>query len=162
MMQRVSETYRLPGSQFTIEPATWRDVSALRSLEQVCFPLDAWPLWDLIGVLTLPNVVRLKAVSGEHMVGFIAGDLRPSEKMAWIAIIGVLPEYRGQGIGAALLEACEKQLNQPRVRLNVRMSNQTAIRLYQRRQYYQVGIWPRYYHDGEDALILEKQLPPGG
>ena len=158
MMQRVLETITQPGSPFSIEPATWRDLSALRTLEHVCFPVDAWPLWDLIGVLTLPNVVRLKAVTGDRMVGFIAGDLRPSERMAWIAIIGVLPEYRGQGIGAALLEACEKQLNLPRVRLNVRVSNDTAIRLYKRRQYSQVGIWPRYYHDGEDALILEKQL----
>lgn len=158
MMQRVSEILTQPGSPFAIEQATWRDLGALRSLEQVCFPIDAWPLWDLIGVLTLPNVVRLKAVAEERMVGFIAGDLRPSERTAWIAIIGVLPEYRGQGIGAALLEACEKQLRLPRVRLNVRISNDTAIRLYKRSQYYQVGIWPKYYQDGEDALILEKQL----
>jgi ribosomal-protein-alanine N-acetyltransferase len=158
MMQRVSESFAQPNRHFTIEQATWRDLNALRSLEQVCFPLDVWPLWDLTGVLILPNVVRLKAVVHERMVGFIAGDLRPSERMAWIATIGVLPEYRGQGIGAALLEACENQLNLPKVRLNVRVSNHTAIRLYHRSRYYEVGIWPRYYHDGEDALILEKQL----
>jgi ribosomal-protein-alanine N-acetyltransferase len=158
MMQRVSEKLTQPGEQFSIEPASWRDLNGLRTLEQVCFPLDAWPLWDLIGVLTLPNVVRLKAVDGEHMVGFIAADLRPPERMAWIAMIGVLPEHRSQGIGAALLEACERRLKQPRVRLNVRISNHTAIRLYQRSGYYEAGVWPRYYHDGEDALIFEKQL----
>ena len=52
----------VPGSSVVIEPATWRDLNALRHLEKVCFPLDAWPLWDLVGVLTLPNVVRLKAM----------------------------------------------------------------------------------------------------
>ncbi len=153
------------GAEFVIEPATWRDFNALRHLERVCFPLDAWPLWDLAGVLTLPNVVRLKArpaepLDGENgaMVGFVAGDVRPAERMAWIATIGVLPEYRGRGIGGALLKACEARLTVPRVRLNVRVSNQTAIHLYQNTGYERAGLWPRYYADGEDALIMEKQL----
>ena len=80
----------------------------LRQLESVCFPKDAWPLLDMLGVLTLPNVVRLKAVVGEQMVGFIAGDIRRVENVAWIATIGVLPEYRRRGIGTALLQACER------------------------------------------------------
>lgn len=141
-----------------IEPATWRDLNSLRHLEKVCFPLDAWPLWDLVGVLTLPNVVRLKAMMAGEMVGFIAGDIRASERLAWIATIGVLPEYRGRGIGGALLRACEGRLKMPRVRLNVRVSNHPAIHLYLRMGYQQVSIWPRYYQDGEDALILEKSL----
>lgn len=153
---------------FVIEPASWRDFNALRRLEKVCFPLDAWPLWDLAGVLTLPNVVRLKARlskpapdlpdEASDMVGFVAGDVRPAERMAWIATIGVLPEYRGRGIGGALLQACEARLTVPRVRLNVRVSNQTAIHLYQNTGYERAGLWPQYYADGEDALIMEKQL----
>lgn len=151
-------THIEPGSPFIIEPATWRDLNALRHLEQVCFPLDVWPLWDLIGVLTLPNVVRLKAAADGRMVGFIAGDIRPADQMAWIATIGVLPEYRGRGIAKALLKACEDQLEVPRVRLNVRVSNEPAIHLYYETNYYQVGTWPHYYQDGEDAMIMEKQL----
>jgi ribosomal-protein-alanine N-acetyltransferase len=147
----------LPNGSINIENANWRDLNALRHLEQVCFPKDAWPLWDLLGVLTFPNVVRLKAVIAEQMVGFIAGDIRQSERMAWIATIGVLPEYRGRGIGAALLEVCEKRLTVPRIRLNVRVSNQAALRLYRKFSYYEVGLWPKYYQDGEDAFILEKQ-----
>jgi len=143
-----------------IQPATWRDLNALRQVERVCFPKDAWPIWDLIGVLTLPNVVRLKAVVDDQMVGFIAGDIRPSQQMAWIATIGVLPAYRGRGIGTALLEVCEQQLSVDAVRLNVRVSNHPAIRLYKSFGYQQVGRWPHYYSDGEDALIMEKQLRP--
>ena len=147
-----------PGSPANIELATWRDLNSLRNLEQVCFPQDAWPLWDLIGVLTFPNVVRLKAMSDGQMVGFIAADIRRGEGAAWVATIGVLPEYRQQGIGTALLQTCEKRLAVPRIRLSVRISNGDAIRLYMRLGYQRSGTWSRYYADGEDALVLEKYL----
>lgn len=147
-----------PGSQFTIEPATWRDLSQLRDLERVCFPLDAWPLWDLIGVLTLPNVIRLKVMIEARMVGFAAVDLRPGEKTGWIATIGVLPEYRKRGIGAALLTEIEKKISLPHIRLCVRVSNHDAIHLYEQFGYQQVSTWPGYYQNGESALVMEKNL----
>src|SRR3990172_4878419 len=110
------ETMRdAPGDGLAIEVATWRDLNGVRELEKACFPVDAWPLWDIIGILTVPNVVRLKAVNSGpgntgqvrtgHLVGFVAGDIRAHENTAWIATIGVLPSYRGRGIGAALLRA---------------------------------------------------------
>ena len=139
-----------------IEPASLRDLSALRHIERVCFPKDAWPLLDLIGVLTMPNVVRLKAMSDHQMVGFIAGDVRRMEGMTWIATLAVLPEYRGRGIGAALLQRCEAQIPVSRIRLCVRPSNEVAIRLYERFGYSKVGEWTKYYQDGEPALVMEK------
>lgn len=144
------------GPDFSIEPAGLRDLAALRTLEKICFPLDAWPMLDLVAVLTFPNVVRLKAVVKNEMVGFIAGDVRRSEEVAWIATVGVLPAYRGRGIGTALLQACEERIPLPTIRLCVRLSNQDAIRLYQRCGYYQVEKWPKYYQDGETALVMEK------
>jgi ribosomal-protein-alanine N-acetyltransferase len=141
---------------YTIQNANWRDLNALRHLEQVCFPKDGWPLLDLIGVLTYPNVVRLKAVVQEKMVGFIAGDRREEGFLGWIATIAVLPEYRRQGIATALILECERQLHTAVVRLNVRRSNAEAISLYKQLGYVQIATWPGYYGDGEEALILEK------
>ena len=163
--QHAGELYQEPGrmslgesaiGQIQIGAASWRDLNAVRHLEQVCFPLDAWPLFDIIGVLTFPNVVRLKASDAGRLVGFIAGDPRPSEGVAWIATIGVLPEYRGRGVGARLLEACESKLSLPRIKLCVRPSNQSAIGLYERFGYTRTATWPRYYQDGENALVFEK------
>jgi ribosomal protein S18 acetylase RimI-like enzyme len=139
-----------------ILPATLRDLGPLRHVEKACFPRDAWPLLDLIAVLTWPDVVRFKAVEDSRLVGFIAGDTRRSEGTAWIATLGVLPEYRRRGIGRALLHACEKRLTAARIRLCVRMENEDAIRLYGREGYQRVDIWRQYYNDGGDALVMEK------
>jgi len=139
-----------------IEPATLRDLGALRHLEQVCFPKDAWPLLDLVSVLTFGGVIRLKAVSEKQMIGFIAGDVKRMEGIAWIATLAVLPEFRGRGIGATLLQSCEAQIPVSRIRLCVRPSNEVAIGLYERFGYTKVGEWTKYYTDGESALVMEK------
>jgi ribosomal protein S18 acetylase RimI-like enzyme len=151
-----STLYAQSDAVCTVEPASLRDLSALRNIERVCFPKDAWPLLDLISVLSFPGVVRLKAVKDRLMVGFVAGDIRRMEGVAWIATIAVLPEYQGQGIGAALLSACEEHISLKRIRLCVRPTNDIAIRLYERYGYATVGEWTKYYQDGESALVMEK------
>jgi ribosomal-protein-alanine N-acetyltransferase len=139
-----------------IQPATLRDLRELRHVERTCFPKDAWPLIDLLAVLSWPDVVRLKAVEAGRMVGFIAGDPHPSENMAWIATVGVLPECQRRGIGRALLRACEQRLKQPHIRLCVRASNVGAIDLYRKEGYQVIDTWRAYYKDKEAALIMEK------
>lgn len=141
-----------------IQTASLRDLTALRRLEHACFEKDAWPLLDLIAVLTWPDVIKLKAVEGGEMVGFVAGDPRPSQGAGWIATIGVDPRYQRRGIGRALLLACEEKFKLPRVKLTVRMSNQGAISLYEKEGYRSVDIWKKYYNDGEDGLVMEKTL----
>jgi len=139
-----------------ITSATIRDLNPLRDLEQVCFPVDAWSLFDLVAVLTFPGVIRLKAVQDGKMIGFIAGDPRPSQGFSWIATFGVFPEYRRQGIGRKLLHQCEEQLSTPSVRLSVRLANKNAIQLYRDEGYRTIDIWEKYYKDGSDAVLMEK------
>ena len=141
-----------------IVPASILDLNALRKLENESFDKDAWPLFDLIAVLTFPEVIRLKAVVDGQMAGFIAGDPRPREGWGWIATIAVDPRYRRRGIGRALLHACEAKLNVPRSRLTVRISNQAAISMYETEGYVTTDIWSSYYNDGEDGMVMEKSL----
>ncbi len=144
--------------QFQIGNAGWQDLNDLRKLEDVCFEEDSWPLWDLIAVLTLPKIIRLKATVDGKMAGFIAGDPHTREKIGWIATLGVLPQYRRLGIAAALLEQCERDLRLPNIRLSVRRTNEPALALYRKSGYQMVDVWRRYYHSGEDALVLEKKI----
>ena len=134
------------------------DLNSLRKLEQESFAKDAWPLFDLIAVLTFPDVIRLKSMENGQMVGFVAGDPRPRDGWGWIATIAVDPRYRRRGIGRALLHACERSLGVPRSRLTVRISNQVAISMYEKEGYTTVDVWKAYYNDGEDGIIMEKVL----
>jgi ribosomal-protein-alanine N-acetyltransferase len=141
-----------------IQTANLMDLGALRRLEKDCFEKDAWPILDLFAILTWPDVIRLKAVENGEMIGFIGGDPRPSQAVAWIATVAVDPRYQRQGIGRRLLRACEERVSLPRVRLSVRASNHNAISLYEKEGYQMVDMWSRYYSDDEDALVMEKRL----
>lgn len=134
------------------------DLNALRKLELESFGKDAWPLFDLIAVLTFSDVIRLKAMEDGQMVGFVAGDPHPRDGWGWIATIAVDQRYRRLGIGRALLHACESNLGIPRSRLTVRISNQIAICMYEKEGYATTDIWKAYYNDGEDGILMEKEL----
>ena len=155
-MMSVTTAKAIP-QDVSIEYASLRDLLALRTLERACFPKDSWPMLDLIGVLTMGNVLRLKATYQDEMVGFIAGDVRKAEGVSWIATFCVAPAHQGRGIGKALLSACEERLPMPAIRLSVRASNHIAIRLYLNSGYVKVGEWQRYYNDGEAAIVMEKK-----
>ncbi len=142
---------------WSIIDADWRDYTQLNQLERTCFKQeDLWPFWDLIGVLTLPGIVRLKAVLDGKLVGFIGGERETGKKLGWVTTLGVLPAYRRRGIALALLARGEEALAMPRIRLSVRANNEAAIRLYESIGYTQVDRWDKYYVGSEDALVFEK------
>lgn len=141
-----------------IQSANLLDLKALRRLEHTCFEKDAWPLLDLMAVLTWPDIIRLKVVEDGEMIAFAACDPRPTQSAAWIATIAVDPRWQRRGIGRMLLRACEERVRLPRVKLSVRISNHGAISLYEQEGYQTVDVWGRYYSDEEDALVMEKTL----
>ena len=141
---------------FSIDPANLNDLGGMRTIEQACFPLDAWPLLELIGALSLPGLVRLKATFEGKMVGFAGGAIKRSKNEGWITTLGVLPEYRRLGIASALLDKCEQAMAMERVRLSVRKSNLSAQKLYFERGYSVVELWEKYYEGGEDGIVFEK------
>jgi len=95
------------------------------------------------------------------MIGFVAGDVHASERISWIATIGIDPDYRRRGIGRELLRACEARLKTQRIRLSVRASNDGAIRLYEQEGYQRLEVWQGYYNDGEAAIVMEKDRGMG-
>jgi ribosomal-protein-alanine N-acetyltransferase len=79
---------------------------------------------------------------------------------AHITNLAVRPEYRRQGLGKRLAQHVlvqAKSLGCVRATLEVRPSNEAALKLYQGLGFSGVALRPRYYLDnGEDALIMWK------
>jgi ribosomal-protein-alanine N-acetyltransferase len=77
--------------------------------------------------------------------------------------VAVRPQFRGHGIGTALLHhvlAEARQLGARRATLEVRASNDAARRLYERLGFYVAATRRHYYTNPvEDALILWRDEP---
>lgn len=75
-----------------------------------------------------------------------------------ITNIAILPEYRGQKLGDALLKEViseAKTLGVKTMTLEVRVSNEVAKQLYRKYGFQNGGIRKRYYVDNqEDGLVM--------
>lgn len=145
-----------------IRPATATDIPALVALEQG-FPLeDRFPASTWRRLLR-GNALTYAAVSDEEIVGAAVYLFRAGTKVARLYSLTVSPDWRGRGIAAALLRAGEQDALSracDRVRLEVRQSNTTAIRLYERHGFRVMAQLPSYYPDGEPAVRMEKPIHP--
>lgn len=141
-----------------IVPMTQAHVAAVAELEKRCFA-DPWSETSVAGELENPLSLWLVALDEGQVVGYIGSQtvLDGTDIMN----VAVTPALRGRGIGGALLEALEERLRPMGVRsisLEVRPSNGSARRLYERKGYLEVGRRPKYYRNPpEDALILRKE-----
>lgn len=94
-----------------------------------------------------------------QIVGYLVGQM--IFEMSDLYYVAVHPNYQSKGYGNLLVEqfindACQNDGDT--MSLEVRISNQVAIRLYERCGFISVGIRKRYYADGEDALLMTRNL----
>lgn len=95
------------------------------------------------------------------LVGYI-GSMSVLDEVS-VNNFAVLPAAKRQGIGSQLLDAllglCQ-QRGFHRVWLEVRVSNQPALRLYQKFGFEEVAVRKKYYTNPvEDALLMQCVLP---
>lgn len=90
-----------------------------------------------------------------RVVGFAAWADLAGE--AHVLNVAVAADWQRRGIGGALLDAALDAVAAAgidAVTLEVRRSNAAGLALYRRRGFASAGVRPRYYPDGEDAVIL--------
>jgi [ribosomal protein S18]-alanine N-acetyltransferase len=137
-----------------------RDLTAIEDIERASYPTP-WSRSMFASELAKPSSISLGAfsVESEALVGYLIISRYVD---AWhIMNIAVAPAYRRRGIAAALLERLfELTANDDRrgYTLEVRVSNEDAIRLYERLGFRARGMRRGYYTDNrEDALIMWKE-----
>lgn len=148
-------------ASWQIRPMREEDLEQVQAIDQISFSVP-WPA----------NAYRFELRENDSSRLWVAEEIFPGQSAkilgvivmwmildeAHIATLSVLPEYRGQGIGAALLAEALKEgirLGADSATLEVRAGNLAAQNLYRRFRFDIVGRRQRYYRDNhEDALIM--------
>lgn len=154
-----------PGTvaHFRVRTMSAPDVAAVAALEKSIFTMP-WSAATFRGLLRRRDVDALVAERAEDgaVVGYaVAWGVYEQGELANVA---VEPAMRGAGLGPMLLEEVLRRLRErdvTKVFLEVRESNTTAQRLYQRFGFREMGRRRRYYErPREDALVYHLELEP--
>ena len=147
----------------TIRLAISDDVAAVADLEREVFGGDAWDLRAVLAELEGPGrrFVVCDAPSGElagYAVSMTLGDIVDLQRIA------VRPGRRRAGLATDLLEDLLAHTGgADRMLLEVSERNQAAVGFYAAHGFGRIDLRPRYYRDGSDALVLQRDLPgPSG
>lgn len=133
-------------------------VKQVAQLEEICFA-DPWSENSVASELKNPLSLWLVAMEQDRLAGYIGSQSVEGE--ADMMNVAVHPDFRRQGVGKQLILALIQELKARNVHcltLEVRASNETAICLYEKLGFEQIGRRPNYYrHPKEDALIMRKE-----
>ena len=133
------------------------DLNAVEQIEQRSYPTP-WSRSMFAGELAKPSSICLGAFDTE--TGELSGYLIISRYVdAWhVMNVAVDPEHQRRGVATALLEQLFELTRDDERRgytLEVRISNEGAIQLYEQLGFEPRGVRRGYYTDNrEDALIM--------
>ena len=145
---------------WNIRTMTAADVPQVAALERACFS-DPWPEQVIAKELENELSLWLAAADGETVLGYVGSQTVLGE--ADMMNLAVRETARRQGIASALVTALCAALRTEKaaetLTLEVRASNEAALRLYAALGFREIGRRPNYYfHPKEDARILRKEL----
>jgi [ribosomal protein S18]-alanine N-acetyltransferase len=165
---------------FTIRDFQPADFDALWRIDQNCFPPGiSYSRRELNfymqrrGSFTLLAINAATAANPDSgngqknsppntpVAGFIVGEA--IRATGHIITIDVVANARRAGVGSLLLSAAEARLQAARCRsveLETAVDNISALSFYKRHAYTVIKTHPRYYANGVDALVLQKDLVP--
>jgi ribosomal-protein-alanine acetyltransferase len=137
------------------------DVPAVSALEAKVFP-DPWPAHLYAQEVRQPlRFQRIVFNSDGYLVAYLFACWQADE--LHVLKVATHPMYQGIGVASTLLAetAAEARRGHGRgIILEVRPSNHRAVQLYRHIGYHVIGRRPRYYSDGEDALVMFLAVAP--
>ncbi|NLI60594.1 MAG: ribosomal protein S18-alanine N-acetyltransferase [Clostridiales bacterium] len=142
-----------------VRPMKTEDIDDVLEIEKLCFSTP-WSFQSFKAEIEGNYCARyVVAEQGGRVKGY--GGMWIILDEAHITNVAVHPDYRGIGIGEAIMKALIKtavNLKVDGMTLEVRVSNKIAQNLYEKLGFTGVGIRKGYYTDnGEDALIMWKE-----
>ncbi|MBQ0042209.1 MAG: tRNA (adenosine(37)-N6)-threonylcarbamoyltransferase complex dimerization subunit type 1 TsaB [Lachnospiraceae bacterium] len=152
---RVSQAERERNDQMSICRMQEEDLEEVAALEEATFSMP-WSVDAFREMVNCPEAVYLVAKDKGHICA--TAGLRNISGDGEITNVVVREEYRQGGLGYRVMEKLLEegaQLGCEAYTLEVRVSNQAAIHLYEKLGFVSEGIRPKFYEKPEeDAMIM--------
>ncbi|MGI6452172.1 MAG: ribosomal protein S18-alanine N-acetyltransferase [Syntrophomonadaceae bacterium] len=146
-------------SRFLIRKLTPDDLDEVMAIEEYSF-LSPWSRSSYLSEIANEFATYLVCDWEGQIAGYIGAWVVFED--AHITNVAVNRDFRGKGVGKALMWAVEDMARKKkagRILLEVRPSNHPALKMYEQMGYRITGIRKDYYTDnGEDAFIMAKAL----
>ena len=145
---------------FVIRDFKPEDFETLWRMDQECFPAGiSYSKQELKYYIRRQGSFTLVAADAAGTIaGFIVVYDGPT---GHVITIDVTASERRSGVGSLLMGAAEDRLRATGSRalgLETAVDNLGALSFYKRHGYNVIRIWPRYYSNGVDALMMKKDL----
>ena len=137
----------------------YKDILKISEMEKECFPKEPWSFKMLAESFGSEAFHGVLVEDGEEIIGY--GGITVAADTADIDNIAVTEAYRNSGVASAILGGLTEFARGKGVKkifLEVRVSNSVAMRLYLKNGFKGVYARTRYYSDGEDCLVMSKEL----
>lgn len=147
--------------QYNIRTARASDVRAILAIEHACFDSDYFSKRQFTYLITRAKGVFYVVEEQEHLLGYISCLVNARAERLRIYSIAVHPAAQGRGIARRLIEQALHYAHQAqlaRLTLEVKTTNEAAIKLYENSGFVRTGILSAYYHDGSDAYTMQCPL----
>ena len=140
-----------------IRPATKNDLSKISLIENRVFRFP-WSndqiKWELRSQHVASNYVMLLE---DNIIGYIF--THKIDKEVQILNFAIDTSYQHKGYGEEFFSYFMDQLDEDiSIILEVRKSNFSAINLYLKFGFSELGIREKYYSDGEDAIVMKRKF----
>lgn len=145
-----------PEDEVSIRVMECEDIPQAAAMEREYFG-EPWSKQGFREALETPYALFLAAVQGEKLIGYCGIYLSMDE--GEITNVAVHRDYRCRGIGRRLLEELQRRTLQLQVHtlfLEVRVSNESAVRLYESCGFKEAGLRRDFYRNPvEDAKLMK-------
>jgi ribosomal-protein-alanine acetyltransferase len=144
---------------YMIRPFQPADLRAVLRLEVRCFGDEAWSSDEFAWMYyDGPDLFFVATISG-RLIGYICGVMEDGE--GYIGSIGVDPDVRRMGLGAALFHTFKARAithGAQAITLHVRPENAAAVALYRKLGFIVAAVVPDYYGEAQPGLYMRLVL----